>query len=74
MREALVPVYEALDLEWDPATAGSVTDEVGDVTLATVEDAILNALVDRYDLQEVGLDRTTLALAARLEPEHRLDS
>ena len=74
VREALVPVYEALDLEWDPTTAGSVADEVGDVTLATVEDAILNALADRYDLQEVGLDRTTLELAARLEPEHRLDS
>src|SRR3954471_22813538 len=32
VREALLPVYEALDLDWDPATAGSVEDEVADAT------------------------------------------
>jgi lipoate-protein ligase A len=73
VRDALVPVYEALGLEWDPETAGSVTDEVGVVTLPAVEDAILDALAKRYDLQEAGLDRATLALATRLEPEHRLE-
>ena len=31
VRDVLVPVYEALGLEWDPATAGSVEDEVGPV-------------------------------------------
>lgn len=73
VRDALVPVYEALGLEWDPATAGSITDEVGDLAPATVEDAILNALAERHDLRETGLDHATLELAARLEPEHRLD-
>ncbi len=29
IREVLVPVYEALGLEWDPATAGSVADALG---------------------------------------------
>ena len=27
VRDILVPVYEALGLDWDPATAGAVTDE-----------------------------------------------
>ena len=29
VREALVPVYEALDLDWDPDTSGSVAAELG---------------------------------------------
>jgi octanoyl-[GcvH]:protein N-octanoyltransferase len=73
VRDALVPVYEALGLEWDPATTGSIAEEVGGVALATVQDAILNALAERYDLWETGLDDGTLELAARLEPEHRLN-
>jgi octanoyl-[GcvH]:protein N-octanoyltransferase len=73
IRNVLVPVYEALDLEWDPATAGSVEDELGELGLAAVEDAILAGLAERYDLREAGLDGTTLALAARLESEHRVE-
>jgi octanoyl-[GcvH]:protein N-octanoyltransferase len=73
IREVLVPVYEALDLEWDPATAGSVEDEIGELELAAVEEAILAGLARDYDLREEGLDGTTLELAARLEPEHRVE-
>jgi lipoate-protein ligase A len=74
IRDVLVPVYEALNLEWEPRTAGSVRDEVGELGLAAVEDAILSGLADRYDLREEGLDRATVELAARLESEHRVDS
>ena len=71
VRRALVPVYEALGLEWDPATAGSVEDELGGVELATVEDAILERLRAAGDeLLEGSLDAATLALATRLEAEH----
>ena len=44
LRDLLVPVYDALELEWDPATVGSVADEVGPTALDTVEDAILAEL------------------------------
>ena len=37
VRDVLVPVYEALGLDWDPATAGAVADEVPGVTW---EDAV----------------------------------
>jgi octanoyl-[GcvH]:protein N-octanoyltransferase len=70
IRQVLVPVYEALGLEWDPATAGCVEDEIGKVRLDAVEKAILSGLGQRYRLSEQGLDATTLELAARLEPDH----
>jgi octanoyl-[GcvH]:protein N-octanoyltransferase len=74
IRDVLVPVYDALGLEWDPTTAGSVEDEVGDAGLAPVEDAILSELGKRYDLSDEGLGEATLALATRLEPEHRVET
>lgn len=70
VREALVPTYEALGLDWDPATAGSVEDEVGQVTAPQVADLIVARLGDRYELGEVELDSRTRALAETLESEH----
>jgi octanoyl-[GcvH]:protein N-octanoyltransferase len=70
IREALVPVYEALGLDWDPATAGSIEDEIGEVTLDRVADAILAELGSRYELVEADVDGGTLALAGELEHEH----
>jgi octanoyl-[GcvH]:protein N-octanoyltransferase len=72
IRRVLVPVYEALGLEWDPASAGSIEDELGEVSLDAVEKAILSELGRRYRLSEHALDAATLELAARLEPEHRI--
>jgi octanoyl-[GcvH]:protein N-octanoyltransferase len=72
IRDVLVPVYEALGLQWDPATAGCVEDELGEVGLDAVEKAILTELEARYRLSEQELDAATLELAARLEPEHRI--
>ena len=68
----LVPVYEALGLDWDPATAGSLEDELGELGLDAVEAAILSELKERYRLSEQELDAATLELATRLEPEHRI--
>ena len=67
VREALVPVYEALGLDWDPATSGSIAAELGrDVEL----DEVVEALVARLDrdnvVAEAELDDDTLALARRM--------
>jgi octanoyl-[GcvH]:protein N-octanoyltransferase len=74
VRDVLVPVYRALELPWDPATAGAVEDELdGRVSSAwaAVRDAILAEYARQYDLVEAELDDETLALAERLAPEHR---
>ena len=44
VRDVLVPVYEALGLEWDPAVTGSVADEVPGIGMDQVERALLDEL------------------------------
>jgi octanoyl-[GcvH]:protein N-octanoyltransferase len=67
LRAVLVDVYEALELDMDPATVGVVGDEAP-VEVADVERAVLAA----YEFVETPLDKVTLALASALEPRHRL--
>ena len=70
LRAALGPVYEALDLDWDPRTAGSVEDEVPGIGVEDAERAILAELGRELELVEATIDSTTLDLAARLEQGH----
>jgi len=72
LREVLVPVYEALDLEWEPATAGSVADEVGrEVDTEEVAGAVVAELDSRFELRDADVDPDTLALAEQLLIEQR---
>jgi octanoyl-[GcvH]:protein N-octanoyltransferase len=73
VRAALEPVYAALDLDWDPRTAGSVADELGEAGLAEVEYALLAAFGERFELVESDIDEPTFELAAGLEAEHRAE-
>jgi lipoate-protein ligase A len=70
LRSALEPVYAALELDWKPETAASVSDEVGEVTLDRAEEALLAEFARRFDLVDAELDDETLRLAAELEVEH----
>lgn len=68
LRAVLVDVYEALELDMDPGTVGSVGDEVAGVGVDEVERAVLAA----YSLGERPLAAGTLSLASSLESQHRL--
>lgn len=70
LREVLRDVYRALDLDWDPRTAGGVADEVAGVTVDDVECAVLEAYGARAE--PGSLDPGTLDRARRLEPRHEL--
>ncbi len=72
LRDALVPVYDALGLDWDQATAGSAEDEAPGVTVEAVAGAIVAELGDRYEISESELDDKTLALAKTLAPKHAI--
>jgi octanoyl-[GcvH]:protein N-octanoyltransferase len=62
--EVLVPVYRALELDWDPATSGSVSDELGrEVDPGEIEEALIAELGKRYELIDAELDEETLSLA-----------
>jgi lipoate-protein ligase A len=63
--DVLVPVYEALDLEWDPSTSGSVTEEVDRaVDVGELEEALIAELDRRYELVDAELDEVTVQTAA----------
>jgi lipoate-protein ligase A len=71
VREALVPVYEALELDWDPDTSGSVAAELGrEVDPDEVTDALVARLGRDNVVSEAELDDETLALARRLLDDH----
>ena len=79
IREVLIPVYEALGLEWDPATAGSVADALGappapehgpDPLLVEPTAALRAELAERYTLHEAKLDAETMRLAEELRAFH----
>ena len=72
VRDVLIPVYEALGLDWDPATTGSIEDEVPGITLDRATDAILSELGDRYELTDGDFDEETLARARELEGQHTI--
>jgi octanoyl-[GcvH]:protein N-octanoyltransferase len=69
LRSALVDVYGALDLDWDPTTAGALDDVFPGGSIADVEQAIL--ATRGPDLEAGTVDEATLALARELEKRHR---
>lgn len=79
IREVLDPVYTALGLEWDPATAGSVAgalgipaaagDEHGQLA-AELEAALREELARDFELRDARLDPETLEMAEELRPSH----
>jgi octanoyl-[GcvH]:protein N-octanoyltransferase len=63
---ALEPVYEALELEWDPATSGDVSAELGrPVDPGEIEEALIAELAKSYELVDAELDDETIRLAER---------
>ena len=75
VREVLVPVYDALELPWNPDTAGAVEDELGGggpSPWTAVRDALLAEYARDYDIVEAELEPETIELARRLAPEHRV--
>jgi octanoyl-[GcvH]:protein N-octanoyltransferase len=71
IREVLVPVYDALGLEWRPETTGSLADERPGVGWDDARAAIEAEYAELYELEPAALDDETLGLARRLAPGHR---
>ncbi|MGI8633674.1 MAG: lipoate--protein ligase family protein [Solirubrobacterales bacterium] len=72
IRDVLIPVYEALELEFAPATVGSVGDEGAPATPRAVEDAVLGAFEGRLSLTEGTVDPATLARGRELAAAHQI--
>ena len=70
VRAVLGPVYHALGVPWESATAGGMDDVAPGVGYEEAETALLRAYEERYELEESTLDPDVLALAEELESEH----
>lgn len=71
INEVLRPVYEALDLSWEPQVTGSAGAESAEAGWDAVRGALLTEYAADYELVEDEMDPETLALARKLAPEHR---
>ena len=61
----LEPVYSALELDFDPETSGSASEELGrEVDPDEVEEALIEELAKRYELVDAVLDEETMRIAA----------
>jgi octanoyl-[GcvH]:protein N-octanoyltransferase len=82
IREVLTPIYEALEIDWQPETTGSVALELGeddetrpsnegDPLIERATTAIRSELAKAHPLEPTELDPSTLTLAAELAAAHR---
>jgi octanoyl-[GcvH]:protein N-octanoyltransferase len=71
LRGVLEAVYEALGLDWDPATVGAVADEASGVGVDDVEDALLAAYSRRYRLVRTAVPVDVLRAAVERVARHR---
>ncbi len=70
IRQVLVPVYDALDIEWSASTVGALDDLVPPLDTSTVADALVAVLAATATTTTATLDDETLDLARSLAPLH----
>lgn len=74
LRAALSDVYAALDLAWDPRTAGAAEDVAPGVTAASVQRAVVAELAARHrDTHHGELTPRTVDHARTLAAQHRVE-
>ena len=72
VRDVLVPVYRALELDWRPETTGCIVDEIGASTPGAVAEALIAEL--GRPVVAAALDSELLSLADTLVRRHEPDS
>lgn len=73
LRQVLEAVYDALELPWEPATAGALEDGLPGVTADDVIAALVAGFRRSYEIVPGGIDPATCALADELLPDHLPD-
>jgi octanoyl-[GcvH]:protein N-octanoyltransferase len=71
LRGVLESVYDALKLDWDPATVGAVAQEAPGVSIDDVEAALLKTYAQRYRLHPAAVGPGALAAAGERVARHR---
>jgi hypothetical protein len=72
VRSVLESVYDALELDWDPATVGAVAEEAPRVSIDDVQHALLSAYAERYRLLPAAIPPDALAAALDRVARHQV--
>jgi lipoate-protein ligase A len=70
IRDVLIPVYRALEIDWDPRTTGALADRAPGLDNAKVIRAIVTAVSRRFEVVPGSLPAGVIEEAKRLLPEH----
>lgn len=70
IREVLIPVYRALEIDWDPRTTGALADRAPGLNVMVVADAIRRELATHFKLTPTELARSVVDRAADLATGH----
>jgi lipoate-protein ligase A len=70
IRDVLIPVYRALDLDWDPRTSGALADRAPGLDNGKVAAAVIDAMASRFELERGHLPDSVVVEARALVPGH----
>jgi lipoate-protein ligase A len=70
IRDVLIPVYRALQLDWDPRTCGALADRSPGLDKGKVMAAIIEAMSKRFELVPGELPPSVIDEAQGLLPDH----
>jgi octanoyl-[GcvH]:protein N-octanoyltransferase len=70
VRDVLIPVYRALDLDWDPRTTGALADRAPGLDNRKVLDAIVGVLAARFELTPGVIPGRVVEAARQRLPEY----
>lgn len=71
VRKALVPVYGALGLDWDPSTAGALSDTISGIEPSDVVQAMIDRLQEEAPLETASLSGEVIEAAQGVVAEFR---
>ncbi len=70
IRQVLIPVYEALGIEWRPESVGSVADEVAGIAFNDVAGAVRSAFERRFEVVDLPIAPSLVEAGAALAAGH----
>jgi lipoate-protein ligase A len=70
IRDVLIPVYRALEVDWDPRTTGALADRAPGLDNAKVIQAIVKAMSHRFEVVPGAFPMNLIEEAERLLPDH----
>lgn len=72
LQPLLAEVYDALEVRFDPSSVGSISAEAPGTSADTIEQALIGAYDDRFDLTASTISRATLEEAGSMVHDHRV--